>query len=220
MKEKFFVDSLERIFHEEGYKTGREIGAGYGVADLVLVTLNVEKCTIRKGHNQSTPLLNEAFFRALKYIPDSDESERVDPMSLEDLVVKTGLSKSFLKYNLIRELKKNGYIKEVGDNYYFKVNGWVPIANEVIAIEAKIKDWKRGFLQTARYKSFADRVYLALPEETIKSVNLELLKSQNIGLISYDPESGRKKTLIECISSKPIFEYKRNFVSEFFWKYA
>ena len=220
MKEKFFVDNLERIFHKEGYCTGRELGAGYGVADLVLVTLNVKKCDIRKGHNQSKPLLNEAFFRALKYIPDIKQDKKTCPVELDYLVTKTGLSKSFLKYSLIKGLKDDGYIKEIGKNTYLKVNGWVPIAKEVIAIEAKIKDWKRGVLQASRYKSFADKVYLALPKETIKSVNLELLRSLNVGLISYDPKSNQKEVILECSTSKPIFEYKRNFVSEFFWKYA
>jgi len=220
MDEKFFVDRLERIFRKEGYYTGREIGAGYGVADLVLVSLDTNKCSIRKGHGQSSPLLNEAFFKVLKNIPDINKRGSVEPVNLDTLIKKTKFSKGFLKYSILQELEKTGYIKMVGNNTYFKVNGWVPLAKEVIAIEAKIKDWKRGFLQAYRYKTFADNVYLAIPDDKIKCVNFEMLTKNNVGLISFNPRTDEMRVVIESKRFNPLFDHKRDFVSEFFWQYA
>lgn len=218
MTEKAFVKLLETIYHNEGFLTKREIGVGYGVADLVLIKkdkLNIRNCSIRRDYGQFSRLLREEYFKIFEYLPD--RNSRDNPVSLDYLVKKTTLSKSFLKYNLLKTLKKNKYIKKEKENYYFKTNGWIPITKEIIAIEAKLRDWKRGFIQANRYKVFADKVYLAIPIETSHLVDKKLLKKHNIGLIILDALNKKKKIALQPKRSKPFNEHKRNLATEFFW---
>lgn len=218
MSEDFFVGKLQRTLKREGFLVKREVGVGYGVADLVLIKktkINAQKCIKRIGYKQRTPLLGADYFRVLKHIPDQ-ETGRTNA-DTEYLFKKTRLSKPILKYKILASLEKHGYIRKVQGNFYLKINGWLPITTEVIAIEAKMKDWKRGLIQANRYKLFADKVYLAVPFSIEHLVDRGLLEKHNIGLLALDAITGEKKILVSPKKSKPINEYKKNFATEFFW---
>ena len=78
-----------------------------------------------RKNNQFKKLVKEEYFRVLDCIP---EKGRGKPVGVDILVKKTGISKSFLKYRILEYLKKNKYIREENKNFYFKINGWIPIA--------------------------------------------------------------------------------------------
>ena len=59
--------------------------------------------------------------------------------------------------------------------------------NPIIAIEAKLKKWKDAFLQIKRYKKYADYCYVALPENTLKNVDLKMFKENSIGVFAVTP---------------------------------
>lgn len=218
MDELTLVRHLARIFNKKGFLVKTEIGAGYGIADLVLVKLNKAKCKVRRYNNQRHPLLKESYFAVLKHLPD--EGTSTEPLHYPDLLKRTNLSNHFLKYNVLKTLESCGYIKEVDGNRFFKVNGWVPLAKEVIAIEAKLQDWRRGFIQANRYKSFADKVYLAIPECYLHRVNRELLISQNIGLIALSDDTKTIKEEIKPSKNMLFVEDKRNYVAEHYLRNA
>jgi len=215
MTEKSFVDQLEKIFANEGFLTKKELGVGYGVADLVLLKIDPKKTALRYENKQFKPLLNESYFKVFQYLPDIKEKK--EPISINKLIRKTELSDSFLKYKILKKLKKDKYIIEKGNNLYYKVNGWVPLAKEIIAIEAKLKDWKRGFYQANRYKAFADKTYLAIPSNISHLVNRDMLRKHNVGLITLDVDANKKRTLIVPKKKNPLNADKRNFAVEFFW---
>lgn len=218
MNEYNFVKQLQALFEKEGFLTQREIGVGYGIADLVLVKknkVNLKHCRVRKNHGQLSPLLSEEYFKTLKQLPDEDSQE--DSVGFKYLAEKSSLSKSYLKYQILKNLEKHGYIKRVGDNHYFKVNGWLPIANELVAIEAKLTDWKRGAIQANRYRAFAHKVYLAVPKETARLVDKSFLKKHDIGLIALDVKNKQKSVILQSKTITPIDEYKFNFATEYFW---
>jgi len=218
MTEKTFVKQLEKIFNIQGFLTKKEVGVGYGVADLVLIRkdkFDIKNCKLRKDYNQFTRLLREDYFKIFKHLPDEDSGH--DPVDLDYLIEKTHLSKSFLKYNILRTLEQKGYIKKENGDFYFKINGWMPIAKEIIAIEAKMRNWKQGFVQANRYRAFADRVYLALPVEVAHLVDKRLLKKHNVGLIVFDTQLNRKKIVLLSRRAEPLSESKKNLAMEFFW---
>lgn len=215
MTEKSFVKNLEKAYLKDGFYTKREIGVGYGVADLVLFRPNIANCLKRIKRKQLKPLLNEGYFKIFNLLPDFESNRK--PLGLIDLKNKTHYSASFLRYRLLKELKNAKCIKEVDRNYYFKINGWLPIGKELIAIEAKLKDWKRGFYQANRYRVFAHSAYLAVPTNTAKIVDTSLLKKHGIGLIVFDVEKQKKKVIIEAKKRDTLSETKRNYASEYFW---
>jgi hypothetical protein len=215
MTETAFVEKLKRSFIEKGFLARQEIGVGYGVADLVLIRkskINARHVALRQSYRQTSPLLKEEYFRALSFIPD-----KPNKTSIETLVKRTHLSRSFLKYSILRTLQKRGYIKSDGKSYYFKINGWVPLASELIAVEAKMRDWKRGLVQANRYKVFANRVYLAVPSSIQHLVDRQMLRKHRIGLISFDTKNNTKRILFPAESNKFIIPSKSNFAAEHFW---
>ena len=215
MDELTMVRHLENFFAQQGFLTKKEVSAGYGRADLVLVKLNGKKCKVRKDHKQSVPLLKEKFFQVLRQLPDI-KNKNSNPLSFEELISRVSVSKNYLKYFLLPELEKNGYIKKIDDKYFYKVNGWVPLAKEVVAIEAKLSSWRQGFIQANRYTSFADKSYLALPFNKGHLVDKALLRKHNIGLYLLSENNKLVTEAIRPINKTRATEDKRNFVTEFY----
>lgn len=59
-------------------------------------------------------------------------------------------------------------------------------ASETIAIELKIRDWRRALYQSLIYQLCSDYVYIAIPLKNSSAVNLETLEAQGVGLIVVD----------------------------------
>lgn len=213
MDERTLVHHLKQILSKKGFTVKTELGAGYGVADLVMMKVNKNKWKIRNKNRQRIPLLKESYFMVLSNIPDYKDLN-TEPIELNDLLRKTCVSRTFLKNHLLRDLQEFGYVENVGGNRFVKINGWVPLSKEVIAIEAKLENWQRGLIQANRYKSFADKVYLAVPECFAHRVNRDALRSKNIGFFVL---RDNKKSIIEEISASKNSLYnddKRNFIIE------
>lgn len=211
MTEDNFVSLLEKRLKNDGYLTGREIGVGYGVADLVLFKLDPQKCSIRKKNKQYKRIKNENSFKIFDLLPEDGSNKKADINYLKN---ELKISKSSLKYNHLKKLINDGFVKVVDDRYYFKLNGWIPIAKEIIAIEAKLKDWKRGFIQANRYKSFANKVFLAMPLNQGHTINKELLIKHNIGLILFDIQTNEIR-IKSPKKIKPLNKYKFNLATEY-----
>lgn len=213
--EKVFVDQLEQWYINNGFLTKREVNAGHGIADLVVTKLDKNQCNKRLKHGQITPLLKDKYFQALKYIPDVETQKK--PVDIEYLVHKTKLSKNFLKYDALRTLEEHKYIITINKTTYMKVNGWAPLAREVIAIEAKLKDWNQGVLQAIRYNSFADYIYLAIPNGD--NVDRERLKKFGVGLLVINPDNQEPTVVLKAKKQNVISNSKRNYVLEHFWEH-
>ena len=69
-------------------------------------------------------------------------------------------------------------------NYITSVKKIDAVTKNLIAVEAKISDWKAGLEQAVRYKQYANEVYVALSSEYVTKVDKKLFKNMNIGLMS------------------------------------
>jgi len=74
----------------------------------------------------------------------------------------------------------------------------------ITAFEFKISDWRKGFAQAARYKCYAHRSFLVVPQAIIHRIEpfFEGLKEINIGLYVFDSQTG----IIEAIYKPEIKE--------------
>jgi len=212
MSEKDFVDRLEIFFQQMGYITKRELDVGYGVADLVLFKLNPEKCLIRYKNKQFKRLDSEQYFRIFELLPDENSGRSI---SFERIIENVNVSKTYLKYKILKRLEEDGFIKKMNNDFYVKINGWMPLAEEIIAIEAKLKDWRRGVIQANRYKSFAHKSYLAMPPEKGHIIDRQQLKKYNIGLMLFNAEETSMQSMNRVKKQCPTNIYKYNFATEF-----
>lgn len=74
------------------------------------------------------------------------------------------------------------------------------------AIEAKLKDWRKGLTQVARYRYFANRTLLVLPPATaaLALPYLNTFKKLGVGLWEFDIESGTITKHTTPRESKPL----------------
>lgn len=65
--------------------------------------------------------------------------------------------------------------------------------HKLVAFEAKIRDWKKGFQQAFRYKYFADQSILVMPNNLLQPAisHIEIFRTNNIGLWGFEAESGK-----------------------------
>jgi len=218
--EKIFVDKLEKKFISEGYLTTKEVDVGYGIADLVIINkknINKKKLQRRENYNQNSILLHQKYFEILECLPDINSKINKKNISFDILLKNVGLSESYLKYHFLKYLEENNFIRKDKNNCYFKLNGWIPLSKNTIAIEAKLKDWKRGFFQANRYKAFTNKSYLAVPFKIFRLIDKVLFKKHNIGLILFNADNGKKEIAFEPRKQKPTNIHMANMTLEYFW---
>jgi hypothetical protein len=83
-------------------------------------------------------------------------------------------------------------------------------SGNIVAIEAKISDWKKALHQANTYSLLADYSYILMPQK--KKLNPEFiikLGKHGIGLMLYDSDSNTLKIVKDAKPSKLIFEPAR-----------
>lgn len=181
LSEHDLVSKIEKILQKE-YKTEltfREVSAGYGIADLVIAP----SARFAKTRVERSPITH---FGTLKFFLDLDKRS----YTFEQLC----LSARFVPVKEVRKyvafLKTNGYLLFDG-TVYTKSNileSEQPI-QRIIAIEAKLTDYKNGIIQAKRYQYFADQSYLAILKKPSSLIDIKSLRKSGIGLIVFDEES-------------------------------
>lgn len=180
LSESELVTKIEKLLQEKFSTelTFREISAGYGIADLVFAPS--ETCnTIDRE-----PITH---FGTLKFFLElSKKRYSIDELfSLAPYVSRRDIRKS------ISFLIRNGYLEQKADGKFQK--NQIIIKNEpiqkIIAIEAKLTDYRNGIIQARRYQYFADQSYLAILKSASRHFDTESLLSSGIGLILFDERS-------------------------------
>lgn len=158
-----------------------EFGVGYGVADVVAVRPSQPGIDRRRRLGQLTALPRRAEVQVLRALQQQRTA------TFEDLLEITGISPKRLRYETLRFLLNENYIEEVWRGFYRRRGRHLPVAREIWAVEAKMKNWFEGLCQARRYQHFAHRVYLAIAARHIDRVDDAVLRTHNIGLIAVSP---------------------------------
>ena len=138
-----------------------EFNSGNWIADLVFTSQKIER--------KHKLLLNyELTYILHKYI-----GRKKSKISVKLLCEWTGIKKKQAQ-TLIDFLIDNEIIDAIDE--------------KMISIEAKLSDWKGGMYQAIRYKTYSHRSYLAISEEFLHRVDIDMLRKNNIGLISVSPD--------------------------------
>ncbi|MDB5169000.1 MAG: hypothetical protein JWO41_356 [Candidatus Saccharibacteria bacterium] len=158
----------------------RELPSGYGIADVVFYNLDnrVARKRIKTGPISSTDIL-----RLLTELSGYDEIINVTMFKQRIASVST-------RTEAITYLVNNGYIQELEDGSFKRVKDYKIGFSDVVAIEAKLKDWRRGLYQAYRYKDYANKSYLALYSPYVHRALKEIdeFRKYNVGLIEVSDE--------------------------------
>lgn len=156
-----------------------ELSAGYGIVDIAFA----KNFFTSKNKISREPLSN---YIALKIILGLEKNKT---FSFIDALKISGTSTAMCG-KIIKSLIELGYIEKIGFNTFKKTYQVKNPIKKIVAIEAKLKDWKQGAMQARRYKSFTDECYLALLDRYEKNVDYSYLEKFGIGLIVFNPDNG------------------------------
>lgn len=168
--EKDLVEHLI-VFLQERFNTEyivRELQSGNNIADIVYS----EKL------NRKSIIFDE-YFNAYYYFNDIYNRKKIPLAEIksDNKTINTKIRR------FLRDLEEQGYII-IKDDYIDVVKKVDAVSKKIVAIEAKLSDWKAGLEQAYRYKNYADEVYVALSSDSIKNVDKSKFKELNIGLMS------------------------------------
>ena len=103
-------------------------------------------------------------------------------------------------------LKKQGYrVKHEIKIGYCRAD-LIGIKNDtIIAIELKLREWKKAIIQVKNYQLGADLVYIAIP--LLKAPNIlrkkqHILQNEGIGLLTINEKTGKVQELLPAMPSK------------------
>lgn len=167
--EKDLVNELVSILKKEYHikYVVRELQNGKNIADVVYSNELERDFTIFDEYIESYYYFNEIILNKKKNIDDLN-------------IQNKDLSKRFNKF--LKKLEKEGYINI--KNSKIDVVKKVPIASKnIVAIEAKLTDWKGGLNQAFAYKQYSDYVYVAIDEACHKKIDKQIFQDNNVGLI-------------------------------------
>lgn len=159
-----------------------EFGVGYGVADVVAVRPNPQGIRRRRHLGQTAILSRRADVQVLRAL------RQVEAASFEELLALTDISAKRLRYEILRFLLDENYVAEIDAGIFQRRGEYLPVAKEICAVEAKMKNWFEGLCQAKRYQHFAHRVYLAIFAPHRDRVRDETLREHNVGLIAVSSE--------------------------------
>ena len=172
--EKELVDTLVEYLRKK-YKIQyitRELQSGNNIADVVY-----------SDKLDREYILFDNYINSYYYVKKIYNKHKIGLNNLE--IENKKNNKEFKQF--LRELEKQGYIKV--QNNKIEVVKKVDLATKnLVAIEAKLFDWKAGIEQATRYKEYSNKVYVAIEENEIKKINKNIFKEKNIGLMSVSKE--------------------------------
>jgi hypothetical protein len=175
----------------------REVGVGRNIADLVAILF--PNRTSHSGTAQLTA--QESVLASL-----IKENGAVSPIELEKKFSNSA-STNFSK--MLEKLLRYDVVKLVNQKLTYQTD-WPPL--EIIAYEAKLKNWRTALKQAITYQRFADRSYVVMPEGLSAPTlnNIDLFKQYNVGLILVS-DTGIT-TICRPKSLTPI-DWRREFVA-------
>mgnify|MGYP001854300366 FL=1 len=167
--EKDLVNELVKILQEDydiKYVV-RELQNGKNIADVVYSKELQRDFAIFDEYIDSYYYFNEIITKKKK---------NIDELNIQN----KDLLRRFKKF--LKKLEKAGYITI--DNNKIHIIKKVDLASKnIVAIEAKLSDWKSGLNQAITYKQYSDYVYVAIDECAYKKISIKQFEDNNVGLI-------------------------------------
>ncbi|MBF7954154.1 hypothetical protein [Rahnella victoriana] len=148
-----------------------EFDCGFGIADLVVFKKKKDDDLLDIGK------IPADWAYTLRALPLKKE------FTLSYLIALSGTSESSCKKAIIKFVNA-GYCQQVESGYFIKIRQPKPLCSSIIAIEAKLRDWKKALWQASRYKIFSNESWVVLDEYRSNAalLNIEEFRKFNIGL--------------------------------------
>ena len=123
--------------------------------------------------------------------------------SSAQLAFEVARSRETVRYWLAR-MEREGLVRAVSSTGY--VLG--PKSNlpdcEICCFEGKLRNWTRALYQATRYRAFAHRSFVVMPEDCVRSAEaqVERFRLARVGLLALD-DNGRLRVITRARSQQP-----------------
>jgi len=171
------VNLFEGIFDRNISKNSTgllaEFECGDGIADIVLYEL-------RKGWKNALVLgeLPPRWVYALHKLPYRRN------FTTDDFVLRTSVTRN-TALQILDSYTKLGFCERKNKtDTWLKTKQPRQLVNQIYAVEAKLRHWKKALTQAVRYRDYATQSWVLLDKHSIKPAveNIEQFKRLNIGL--------------------------------------
>jgi len=190
-------------------KSFPEFSVGRGIADLYIV--DEDRSALRKRKGLDIPAITDRIQNQIIELIG-----RADGVPFEELAIYLKRNRLTNTDHHLNVLFEQGVIYSDGTQVYVKEIANTNVIRHSVAIEAKVRDWRKGIKQALRYKNFADKSYLALYEAHIRTAkeNLHVFEALNIGLIGvsdaglkvyYEPQANDKDPVKCLLASERVY---------------
>jgi DNA-binding MarR family transcriptional regulator len=171
----------------------QEVNLGFGVADVVISKLN-------SRYKKSLSTLT--YFDAVIY-RIIETKKKISFKKLQEITRAD--SKSINRS--LSKLIKDSYVNRKDSLLTFQ-KSYQGVSDDSIAIEAKLKNWRRALDQAFRYKWFAKKSFVVLDSSYVTPAltNINEFKKLNVGLAEIDFD-GKLTLHFDPISQEPV-DYK------------
>lgn len=153
-----------------------EVEGIHGRVDRMMVSL---PSGVRPGKGRSQLLQQETCCRIIVAL------RAKQPKTLERLALETGRSQETLRYSLARMEQEGLVRKHTTRGYVLGPKSNLPEC-EIWCFEGKLRDWKRALYQATRYRAFAHRSFVVMPEDHVPSAEgqTERFRLARVGLLA------------------------------------
>lgn len=183
---------------------GEEIDAGRGVADFVAGCSSDARLPTRSTF--ANPL-------SLRVLDKTQE-----PIAESQLRAWAPHGWRSLERQVVEPLVADGHLEafyseeDSALSYRATLDAADPFTS-LVAVELKLKDWRRAVAQAGRYRLFAERSYVAMPV-TVMGAKLEAEALRNrVGLLAID-SAGGVEVALEAPTSGPLQPRRRRWAAE------
>lgn len=179
-----------------------EFSAGTGISDLTIFTVD-DKILSERQKSEKRPVTSKNQIQVLLTLLGSE------PLTISEIMDKVALSSKQTVLKILEQLIQFNLVISVDGKYSAAYSIAESTSENIIAIEAKVRDWKSGIRQAMRYKEYADYSYLAIYEDNISAclTNIGVFEKLGIGLIGVS-DTGIKVHLQATLSDMTTVESK------------
>lgn len=169
------IGCRRRAFH-----VFNEYNSSHGIADLVVVSA-------KKARNE--PILKRPAI-ALDWVYLLSTLSMESEYTIQEMQEWLGVSRRTVAIKMTEYLKA-GFLTQTAARTYRKVKEYRPIVKDIVAIEAKLSNWRKALSQALRYRFFSHFSFVLLDAARAKAAvaNMDIFEEYDIGLVTYDHDT-------------------------------
>jgi len=181
----------------------KEFRTGYGLPDLLKIEYDKNILVKRRRNSKSRKLKH--FDIDCAYVMAYLSERRW--IKLNNLKSNTNLYNGSIK-TIIDKLRERGLVIKKGDKIKSKPKKEVFAIKSIVAIEAKLRQWKRAIFQAQRYLWFTNNSNILVPTNCNRQLSkiINSCKKYHVGLITLSKDK-KILTIIKRKKRKPYNTY-------------